>query len=278
MKTLLPSSVMEFIKKGAIIFVSHSGGKDSQAMLAKLIRLGLKDHIVIVHSNLGSMEWEHMTPWIEKNSFGLPVYEVEAEEDFFQMVRRTKRMPSGNMQFCTDNLKIKPIGAFIHDYMTANNIKVGINATGMRAEESERRAKKGEWVLSKGTGTSGMHQPKNYPEHTIFDWLPIIDYKLDDVMEEIENADQEIHSVYGLGFSRLSCVLCVNGRVGEHELAIKLRPELARKMADLEHEIGKTMRMRTKKGVKFNWYLDEKFQIPEKKAPKLVSMLAMMGV
>lgn len=234
-----------------VIFVSHSGGKDSQAMLAALVRLGFKDKIVLVHSDLGEMEWEPMHHWIEKNSYNLPLHVVKSEMTFFDMVRKYKRLPSGMNQFCTHFLKVKPIEAFIHDYMTRHNLKTAINATGMRAEESKRRAEKESFELSH------MNKPRKFPEHTIFNWLPIFDYKTSDVFEEIKEAGQAPHEVYSMGFSRLSCVFCVNGRINEHQQAAKLRPELARKMAELEREIGKTIRVKQVKGKKLPKYLDE---------------------
>ena len=61
----------EEVNKAEVIFWSHSGGRDSQAGLAVLKRMGLLHKVVIVHSDLGEMEWEEMRPWIEKNSFGI---------------------------------------------------------------------------------------------------------------------------------------------------------------------------------------------------------------
>jgi len=239
------------------IFVSHSGGKDSQAMLAKLIRLGLKDKLVIVHADLGDMEWETMHPWIEKNSFGLPVHVVKAGESFWDLCERTKRLPSGQQQYCTDVLKTEPIKNFIHDYMYKHNLTNAINATGMRADESKRRAKKKEFQLSKGEGSSKMHMTRKHAAHTIYDWLVIYDYLTGDVFKEIENAGQKVHQVYSLGFSRLSCVFCINGRIAEHKKAAKLRPEIAQKFISLEKKLGKTLRIKQVKGKKYPKYLSE---------------------
>lgn len=243
----------EIIKNSDVIFVSHSGGKDSQAMLASLVRQGYKDKIVLIHSDLKEMEWEEMKPWILKNSFGLPVHVVTAELDFFDLVRKYKRLPSGQQQFCTDFLKIKPIEKFIHEYMSKHNLKTAINATGMRAEESKRRANKKPFEISV------MNKPRKFPEHIIYDWLPIFDYSERAVFAEIKNAGQEPHEVYSMGFSRLSCVFCVNGRIKEHEQASKLRPELFDKMAKLEREVNKTIRLKQVKGIKLPKFLDESF-------------------
>ena len=86
-----------------VIFVNHSGGKDSQAMLAQLVRLGFKDKLVIVHADLGEMEWEPMKKWIKKNSFGIPVHVVKAELSFWDLCRKYGRLPSGQARFCTSN-------------------------------------------------------------------------------------------------------------------------------------------------------------------------------
>lgn len=230
--------VPEEVMNADVIFWSHSGGKDSQAGLAQLIRMGLKDKIVVVHSDLGDMEWEPMHHWIETNSFGLEVNIVRSQIDFFELARKYKRLPSGQQQFCTDFLKTQPIALFIHEYMTKHNFTKAINATGMRAEESKRRA------LKKPFQISEMTQPKKYPGHKIYDWLPIFSYTAEEVFEEIRLAGQKPHKLYSMGFSRLSCVFCVNGRISEHEKASELRPELAEKMAKLERDLGKTIRLK----------------------------------
>jgi DNA sulfur modification protein DndC len=239
-----------------VYFASHSGGKDSQAMLAKLIDLGLKDKIVLVHSDLGEMEWEPMHHWIKTNSFGLPVHVVKANESFIELCERTGRLPSGNKQYCTDILKTKPINEFIHNYMTEHGIKVAANVTGMRAEESKRRAAKSAFSLSKGKKTSGMHMPKKFPGHTVYDWHPIFDYNTVEVFAAIASAGQAPHELYSMGFSRLSCVFCVNGRVEEHQRAAELRPELALKIANLERKLGKAYRLKQVNNVKYPKFMD----------------------
>lgn len=240
-----------------VIFVSHSGGKDSQAMLARLISLGLKDKIVLIHADLGEMEWEPMHHWIEENSFGLPCHVVRAPIDFFELCRSTGRLPSGLHQYCTDHLKTEPIKVFIHDYMTRHNFTTAINATGIRADESERRKYKSAYVLSQGPKTSGMHMPVKYPGHVIYDWLPLFRHSTSDVWAEIRRAGQTPHKIYSMGFSRLSCVFCINGRIEEHKEASRLRPELALKIANLERELGKSYRLKQVKGVRMQKYFDE---------------------
>lgn len=239
------------VQTADVLFVSHSGGKDSQATLAALVRLGFKGRIVVVHSDLGEMEWEQMHPWIESISFGLEVHVVKAKETFFEMVRRLNRIPSGNMQFCTNILKVEPICEFIHDYLYTHNLKTGINVTGMRGGESKRRLNKEIFCKSEN-----MHFPVKHSEHTIYDWLPIKEYSELEVFAEIASAGQEPHELYSMGFSRLSCVFCINGKVWEHQKAAELRPELALKIANLEREIGRTYRLKQINKVKYPKFMD----------------------
>ena len=105
--------------------------------------------------------------------------------------------------------------------------------------------------------------PKKYPGHTVHDWMPIFGYTAEEVYEEISLAGQEVHEVYGMGFSRLSCVLCVNGRIAEHKIAAELRPELVMKFAKLEKDLGKTIRLKQIKGVKYPKYLSEYVKLSE---------------
>jgi len=254
---LIPKEVLE----AEVIFVSHSGGKDSQAMLAHLVKLGLKDKCVVVHADMGDMEWEPMHNWIESISFGLPVNVVKSDMDFFSMVRKYQRLPSGQNQFCTDFLKLQPIAAFIHEYMTKHGLTKAINATGVRADESPSRKKKIEAKMLKrgdchSVELSKMTQPKKFKGHVIHDWNPIAMFNNDRVFLTIANAGQVPHKIYSQGFSRLSCVFCVNGRVGEHALAAKMKPELFNRVVELEKEIGRGYRIQTIKGQKFAKFLD----------------------
>jgi 3'-phosphoadenosine 5'-phosphosulfate sulfotransferase (PAPS reductase)/FAD synthetase len=235
------------VQNADVIFVNHSGGKDSQAMLAALVAAGFKHKIVIVHSDLGEMEWEEMKPFIEENSFGLPVHVVKPELGFFDLCRKYSRLPSGVARFCTSELKTRPISAFIKNYMNEHGFTKAINAMGIRSEESTSRAKKEPLKTSK----------ISTKKHNIIEWFPIFDMKLGDVWFEIKKAGQQPHPIYSQGFSRLSCVFCVFGRVEEHKLASKKRPELFQKMVALELELGKTIRLKQKDGVRTNKYLTE---------------------
>lgn len=241
----IPTEVLE----AQVIFVNHSGGKDSQAMLAHLVKLGLGDKIVVVHADLGEMEWEPMHGFIERNAFGKEVHVVKPKLSFFELCRKYARLPSGVARFCTDQLKTKPIGEWIQKYCAERGITKAINAIGIRAEESPARAKKEPFKLSKVS--------RKKQNLTVHEWFPIFDFKLSNVWLSIKEANQSPHEIYSKGFSRLSCVFCVFGRINEHQMAAKMRPELYQKMVVLEKELGRSIRLKQVKGVKTNKFLEE---------------------
>lgn len=236
-------------KDAEVIFVNHSGGKDSQAMLAWLIAQGYKDKLVIVHADLGEMEWEPMHDWIEANSFGVPVHVVQGDLTFFELCRKYKRLPSGLARFCTSELKTRPCEQFMKQYCKERGITKAISALGIRAEESPSRAKKGEFIAKTKLLTI---------------WNPILHMLLPEVISTIHGAGQELHHVYAKGYSRLSCVFCPFAKVKEHQMMAQDRPELFHKMVQLERELGKTIRLKQRNGVKMPKYLDE-YATPSKK-------------
>ena len=130
-------------------------------------------------------------------------------------------------------------------YCEEHGFTRAISALGLRADESKSRLEK---ALKVGT---------IYPKTKLITiWTPIMWFTLPDVFEEIKLAGQVVHWVYKK-FSRLSCVMCVYGKVGEHKHVMKDRPAIFDKMAALEVELGKTIRMKQRDNVQYRKYLSE---------------------
>ena len=53
----IPSQCRELIERGALVAVSSSGGKDSQAMTILLSRIVPPEQMIVVHAPLGEVEW-----------------------------------------------------------------------------------------------------------------------------------------------------------------------------------------------------------------------------
>jgi 3'-phosphoadenosine 5'-phosphosulfate sulfotransferase (PAPS reductase)/FAD synthetase len=225
--------------RGALFFVSHSGGKDSQAMYAYLRRLGIPDdQLIVVHANLGEVEWPGVIAHIRANiEHELNV--VRAGKTLLEMVERRHASrpdvppwPSAKHRQCTSDLKRGPIYKFMRHAMKARGATIGINCIGLRAQESSARAKRPEWTYNRAMSKAGR---------TVYDWLPIHGWPVADVWREIENAGQSPFHAYRSGNERLSCMFCIMGCRGDLRNAARHNPELARKYIELEQRTGYTM-------------------------------------
>ena len=107
--TTTDAKIMELAQEGALFVISHSGGKDSQAMTIKLSKMVPKDQLVIVYAHLPEVDWDGSVEHIKATSFGIPVYTCQAVKTFFEMVERRQKFPSPQYRQCTSDLKRGPI-------------------------------------------------------------------------------------------------------------------------------------------------------------------------
>jgi 3'-phosphoadenosine 5'-phosphosulfate sulfotransferase (PAPS reductase)/FAD synthetase len=243
---------------GAIFYCSHSGGKDSQAMYAELLERVPRDRLVVVHADLGRIEWDGVKDHIRENiDHDLNV--VQAGKTFFEMVRHRAKVrpdapswPSPKYRQCTSDLKTGPIMKFIRNDMKARpGAHTAVNAMGIRAEESSARAKKAPWKVNKKNTIAAR---------AVFDWMPIFEWSTEEVFDRIYEAGQKPFHAYGARGEkneRLSCVFCIMGSDNDLRNGAIARPELYREYVLLEREVGNTMFTRGKDPLP----LDEKIGI-----------------
>lgn len=230
--------VSNLVARGAIFYVSHSGGKDSQAMYAKVRGMVPHDQIVVVHADLGEVEWEGVQDHI-RATISHPLNVVRAGKTFFDMVRHRARtrpdvpaFPSSKARQCTSDLKRDPIAGFIRRDMKARGATLAINVMGLRAEESSARAKKAVWAANKRLSKAGR---------TVYDWNPIHAMLELEVFATIHAAGQEPFWAYAAGNKRLSCVFCIMGCASDLANGKRHRPELYEAYTALERETGWTL-------------------------------------
>ena len=200
----------DFVRAGGVFYISHSGGKDSQAMYAEVLSVIPKHQIKVVHADLGEIEWIGVQNHIRSNTVhSLNV--VRAKKTLFDMVRHRSNTrpdvpswPSSGQRQCTSDLKRGPIYKFIRNDMKASGHKLGVNCIGLRAEESSARAKKASWKQNAVLSRAGR---------SVFEWLPIHHYTERQVYDAISHAEQEPFWAYQEGNNRLSCVFCIMGGV-----------------------------------------------------------------
>lgn len=230
----IPDEIYSLIKGGALFVFNDSGGKDSQAMKIKLLEVVPKSQCIIVHADLGEVEWPGNIEHIEKYSQGVPVYVVRAKKTFFEMVDHRKMFPSPSTRQCTSDLKRGPIQKFINNYAKENGFQYVVNCMGIRAEESPGRAKKQPFRFM--PDRSAKHRQQ-------YEWLAIHDMLLPEVWETIDSAGQKRHYAYDQGMSRLSCCFCIMASDSDLKTAGKLQPDLAARYIAKEKELNFTLSM-----------------------------------
>lgn len=211
---------LSLVERGALFAVSHSGGKDSQAMLIHLRRLGVpQSQMILFHADLGDVMWPDAMPHIEAYADGLDIIEALPATGFFAMVDRRRMFLTPSVRQCTSDLKRGPIEREIRRWLARHpdHSRVVVSCMGLRSDESRDRAMKPTLKWSERNSKRGREW---------YDWLPIHGFSKARVFETIREAGQEPHRVYGLGFSRYSCPFCFYGSDDEHRRAAQLMPAL----------------------------------------------------
>ena len=234
------------------ILVSSSGGKDSQAQLDYIVALAreqsdrhaphlsaLVKRIVVVHADLGRVEWAGTRELAEKQAahYGVrfivcsriggvakrsgKVYQAgEVYGDLLDYAERRGKMPDAQNRWCTSDFKRGPIRKVItqlhREHGSRRQFRV-LQCLGLRAEESPGRAKKPQLAKEPGASTK---------RRTTMTWLPIQHWTEQQVWDCIRRSGAPYHRAYDLGMPRLSCVFCIFAPraalmiAGEHNRAL----------------------------------------------------------
>ena len=235
-------SIESLIERKALFVVSHSGGKDSQAMLIKLLERIPRDLILVVHASLGASEWDGALELAQDQaeSAGLPFIVARAGRSLIEMVERRHETkpgpssscwPSAKIRFCTSDAKRSPIEREVRRYAKTNGFSTVVSCMGMRAAESPARAKRTSFSINKRGTVRGRDW---------FEWLPIHDMPTVDVWRTIAAAGQTPHPAYLTGNSRLSCVFCFMASPRDIANGARHRPELYEEYREIEVRTGYT--------------------------------------
>jgi 3'-phosphoadenosine 5'-phosphosulfate sulfotransferase (PAPS reductase)/FAD synthetase len=236
---------------GSPVAIGVSGGKDSVAAawatVQYLRRIGHSGPRILVHADLGRVEWQDSAPTCERLSQRLGLELVTVRRTAGDMMDRWLTRWSNNceryanlecvqlilpwstpsMRFCTSELKTAVICRELIRRFPGQQI---LSVSGIRREESANRAK-APVVKQQPKLSSVTH--KTYG----FDWHPIIDWKLEDVLviaKENHFAQHEAYTKYGA--SRVSCAFCIMSAAADLRAAVSCPDnlDLYREMCDLE--------------------------------------------
>ena len=222
------------LDKGAPVAIGISGGKDSGALAIALVRSLLarghpRNKILLVHADLGDIEWPQSDEWVRKLALFLNIELVVVRRPAGGMIDRWEKRWADNkarysalkcvtlilpwstpsMRFCTSELKVAPITSELRKRYP--NEPVIINATGIRAQESKKRA---ELPLF-------QEQAKLKHKNGIgYDWHPIQHWKIEEVFAIQKESGFPLHPAYTeFGSSRLSCSFCILATDDDHKAA-----------------------------------------------------------
>jgi len=237
--------IANLIDKSCVIAIGVSGGKDSDACAIAvnkhLNEVGHTGPRVLVHSDLGRIEWAESLPQCERLAAHLGWELMVVRRQAGDMVDRWQGRWKNNltryadlscvklilpwstpsMRFCTSELKAAVISSALKKRFPSQNI---VNVAGIRREESDNRAKapvSKEEPRLKRKGLEG------------YTWNAIIEFSLDQVLGTIASSGLNLHEGYSkYGMSRISCVYCIMsaeadlmasaGCVDNHEVYIEL--------------------------------------------------------
>lgn len=227
-----------------VILVNSSGGKDSQAMLDYVwwaaAEADVEDRIVVVHSDLGRVEWPGTADLAEEQAehYGARFIKVTRPQgDLLDHIEQRGMFPSSTTRYCTSDHKrgqIRKVMTALADEQRAagvlhRRVKI-LNCMGFRRQESPARAKKVQ-LIEDGPAS-------NATKRRVDEWLPILEWSADDVWARIHESGVRSHPAYEAGMPRLSCCFCVLASKPALVRAAQLAPELAAEYAAVEVRIG----------------------------------------
>lgn len=234
------------------IVINTSAGKDSQAMTDYIVELadqaGVRDRLVMVHADLGRVEWQGTKELAEEHAraYGLRfVVERRTQNDLLEQIEARGMFPDSKNRYCTSDQKTKPVSRLFTRLAgeTREALKKAgrpdrpvkiISALGIRGQESLSRLRKyapEQFVVDKSTTGKGTKKQ-------VWRWLPIFWWSADEVWARIEAAGTRYHAAYDLGMSRLSCAFCVFASNRDLLIAAENNPELFQEYLRVEAKIG----------------------------------------
>lgn len=236
--------------EGLPIVVSVSGGKDSGALVLAL-REALdagelfgadQQPAKAIRYVFADTQWEAKETYeyldALRNRLGITIDVVGVDGGMKARIRHRAGFPGRTGRFCTRELKIEPLREYHDHVMGELDVNDTISAIGVRAQESEERAKAEEWV-------------DEGPRHTRerwggWVWRPLLRWQVEDVLLIHRRHGIPVNPLYFRGHDRVGCYPCIYATKGEIALIAKHSPERIDEIRDLEREMCELRNERNK--------------------------------
>ena len=116
----VPPRCRQMIRAGALVAVSSSGGKDSQAITILLSGIVPAEQTIVVHAPLGEVEWPDTIKHIEATlPPGVPLIfaPVASGKSLLERVEERGKWPGIRQRWCTADHKRGPIERELRRYL-----------------------------------------------------------------------------------------------------------------------------------------------------------------
>lgn len=246
-------AVDAMLTSNAVVAVGVSGGKDSLAVaLATAHHLDDIGHTgprVLIHSDLGRVEWKDSLPSCERLAERMGWELIVVRRNAGDMLARWEGRWAANlrryaelecvklilpwstpsMRFCTSELKTAVITSALRKRFPGQDI---LNVTGIRRQESANRA---------AMPVAAQMTALTRRDAIGYSWNSIIEWPIEDVLQEIADAGLVLHEAYTkYGVSRVSCAFCIMSAANDLAMAAACDDNRALyvSMVDLEAASG----------------------------------------
>jgi len=247
----LTPEVEDMLRANCVVAIGVSGGKDSVACALAVARhldnIGHAGPRLLVHSDLGEIEWNDSLPSCERLALHLGWELVVVKRAAGDLISRWRGRWANNveryrnlscvkltlpwstpsMRFCTSELKTQVIASALRKRFPAQPI---LNVTGMRWQESARRS---EMPIAKPMAQLERKAAKGLA------WNAIIDWRLSEVLSIAQDAGLAPHAADAVyGASRVSCAYCIMSTAEDLLAATRCTDnhEVYRTLVELEAE------------------------------------------
>ncbi len=245
------TDIADLLAAAAVVAIGVSGGKDSCALAiavcAHLDAIGHKGPRVLIHADLGRVEWKDSLPTCERLAakLGIELMVVRREQGdmmdrwlqrwrdnvaryaSLECVKLILPWSTPSMRFCTSELKTSVICKALVKRFPGQRI---VSAAGIRRDESKQRS---EAEISEVEPELDRKKART----TGRVWNPLVEWTEDDVRALCAARSFALHEGYTrFGMSRISCAFCIMADLADLMSSAACNDNVAiyREMVDLE--------------------------------------------
>lgn len=204
----------------SVFIVSVSGGKDSTATLLTMRESGIPHRAVFADTGWEAPETYEYLATLER-ILGITIDRVGVPGGMRAKIRERAGFPARMQRWCTRELKVEPLRAY-HDRIAAETGRDTVSVVGIRAEESDDRAKMPVFGFDDRWGG--------------YVWRPLLTASVGVVLDAHHRAGVPVNPLYRRGHSRVGCWPCIYASKDQIRLWAQDDPDSVREVAALERE------------------------------------------